>query len=104
MSKNPANRTVADHLKQGLKNVPGTYKALYNRPTKGLGGGASTVPTNLRVIAKGNTAPGMAKLPASTRVKVVAMGAASVTPIGPVAAFASGVAKSVKQKTAAINK
>jgi hypothetical protein len=100
MSKHPINRTKLDHVKEGLKNIGGTYQTLYKRPA-GPGGGKETIPSNLRVIAKGNTSPGMAKLPAATRAKVAVMGAASVTPAGPVAAFALGVKKSVKEKAAA---
>jgi hypothetical protein len=100
MSKNPANRTALDHVKQGLKQIPKTYAGLYNRPA-GPGGGASTIPSNLRVIVKGNTSPGMPKIPGATRAKVVAMGAASVTPAGPIAAFAIGVNKSKQAKATA---
>ena len=103
MSKNPANRTATDHIKEGLRNIPKTYDTLYNRP-KGPGGGLQTVPQNLRVAATGKTGPGMPKQPAATRAKIVGMGAASVTPLGPVAAFASGVVNSVKSKNAAIAK
>lgn len=100
MSKNPANRNAADHLKQGVKNIKTTYDALYNR--KGPGGGATTVPNNVKLIATGRTDAGMPKQTAKTRVGLAAMGAASVTPVGPVAAFAMGVKKSVNDKDKAV--
>ncbi len=100
MTKNPANRNVGDHLKEGVKNIKTTYDALYNR--KGVGEGVGgTVKNNIKVAATGKTGAGMPKASPATRAKVVGMGAASVTPLGPVAAFASGVAKSVKQTNAA---
>lgn len=100
MTKNPANRNVGDHLKEGAKNIKTTYDALYNR--KGVGEGVGgTVKNNIKVAATGKTGAGMPKASPATRAKVVGMGAASVTPLGPVAAFASGVAKSVKQTNAA---
>jgi hypothetical protein len=99
MSKNnPANRSVGGHIKEGFKNIPTMYKGLYNRPMEG----AKTVPTNLKIIATGKTSSMLDnKAPASTRAKLAAMGALSVTPAGPVAAFAMGVNKSVQQKAAA---
>ena len=99
MSKNPANRTLAGHIKEGFKQIPKTYQGLYNQP--GPMGGAKTIPNNVRVIAKGNTAKGMPQKPASLRAGLAAMGAASVTPVGPIAAFGIGVSKSVKEKAAA---
>lgn len=100
MSKNPANRNAADHLKQGVKNIKTTYDALYNR--KGPGGGATTVPNNVKLIATGRTDAEMPKQSTKTRVGLAAMGAASVTPVGPVAAFAMGVKKSVNDKEKAV--
>jgi hypothetical protein len=90
------NRTAADHLKQGVKQVKTTYNALYKK-TGGVGGPAQ----NLKAIVKGKTGPGMPQIPAGVRAKAAAMGAASVTPIGPAVAFAAGVAKSVKATAAA---
>lgn len=103
MSKNPANRGVGDHLKEGGKNIKTAYQTLYNRKQMGEGV-AGTVKNNLKIIATGKSASGMPKAPASQRARMTAMGAASVTPLGPVAAFASGVAKSVKDTKAAIAK
>src|SRR5215813_4835764 len=101
MSKNPANRTVAGHIKEGFKQIPKTYKGLYNQPgPKGIGG-ARTIPNNVRVIATGKTSPGMPKKSAGLRAGLAAMGAASVTPAGPIAAFGIGINKSVKEKAAA---
>jgi len=109
VSKNPINRGVTDHIKEGLKNIPKTYNTLYNRPgmAEGVGG---TVKTNLKVIATGKTSSTLTnKVAPERRAKLAAMGAASVTPLGPVAAFAAGVKKSVdakadaKAKKAAIN-
>ena len=100
MSRNPANRTVAGHVKEGLKNIPKTYQGLYNRP--GPMGGAKTVPQNVKLIATGKTSSALNnKISAGNRAKLAALGAASVTPAGPVAAFAMGVNKSVKDKAAA---
>jgi hypothetical protein len=99
MSKNPANRTIGDHIKEGVKQIPKTYKGLYNQP--GPMGGAKTIPNNVRVIATGKTAPGMPKKSAGLRAGLAAMGAASVTPAGPIAAFGMGINKSVKEKAAA---
>jgi translation initiation factor IF-2 len=98
--KATSQRTVADHLKAGVKNVPKMYNTLYNRPA-GPGGGASTVPTNIKVAATGRTGKDMPKVAASTRAKIVGMGALSVTPLGPVAAAVSGVVKSVQAKSQA---
>jgi|GEM_PF-2089144 len=97
MSRNTVpNRTAADHLKQGAKQIKTTYNALYKK-TGGVGGPGQ----NLKAIVTGKTAPGMPKIPAGVRAKAAAMGAASVTPLGPVVAFAGGVAKSVKATAAA---
>ena len=98
--KATSQRTVADHLKAGAKNVPKMYNTLYNRPA-GPGGGASTVPTNIKIAATGRTGKEMPKQPAATRAKIVGMGALSVTPLGPVAAAVSGVVKSVQEKSQA---
>jgi hypothetical protein len=98
--KATSQRTVADHLKAGAKNVPKMYNTLYNRPA-GPGGGASTVPTNIKIAATGRTGKDMPKQPAATRAKIVGMGALSVTPLGPVAAAVSGVVKSVQAKSQA---
>ena len=83
-----------------MKNVPKMYNTLYNRPA-GPGGGASTVPTNIKIAATGRTGKEMPKQPAATRAKIVGMGALSVTPLGPVAAAVSGVVKSVQAKSQA---
>jgi hypothetical protein len=96
-NKKPENRNALDHIKAGVKNIPNTYNTLYNREM----GGAKTAAQNVRIITKGNTGSGMPKIAPATRAKLAVMGAASVTPLGPVAAFASGVAKSVEKKAAA---
>lgn len=88
-------RTAGGHIKEGFKNVKATYNALYNK--SGPSGGAKTGANNFKAIATGRTAAG-APIPAGARAKVAAMGAASVTPIGPIAAFAAGVKKSIKEK------
>jgi len=90
---NPANRKVADHLKQGVKQIGKTYNALY-KSQGGIGGPKD----NIKAIVTGRTSKDMPKIPAGTRAAAAAMGAASVTPLGPVAAFASGVKKSVVAK------
>lgn len=98
MSKNPINRGVGDHLKAGLKNVSKTYNTLYNRSAMGEGVGG-TVKTNLKIIATGKTSSTLTnKVAPERRAKLAAMGVASVTPLGPVAAFAAGVKKSVDAK------
>lgn len=85
-------RTGAGHIKQGFKAVKETYKALYNNKTAGAKTGAN----NLKAVVTGRTADGKV-VPKAARAKVGALGAASVTPIGPIAAFAMGVKKSVKE-------
>lgn len=92
MSKFAHKRGVGGHIKEGLKAVKETYKGLYNSPSQGAKTGAS----NLKAIATGRTASGQA-VPGATRAKVAAMGVASVTPVGPIAAFAAGVKKSVAE-------
>ena len=94
MSKNnPANRNALDHAKQGVKQIGKTYKALYTSQ-----GGIGGPKDNIKAIVTGRTSKHTPKIPAATRASAAAMGAASVTPLGPVAAFASGVRKSVVAK------
>jgi hypothetical protein len=93
MSKQPINRKTADHLKEGVKNIKTSYEAMYTK-TAGMGGPAA----NLKTIVTGKTGKGMEKKPAAMRAKAAAAGVLSVTPLGPVASFASGVAKSVQAK------
>jgi len=95
MSKNPANRGIGDHLKEGLKNIPTTYKALYT---------PSNIKSNVQIIGTGKTSANKLdnKVPLEKRAKVVGMGAMSVTPVGPIAAFGLGVKKSIDQKNKAI--
>lgn len=101
MSKNPANRGLGDHLKQGLKNVPKTYKALYN--AKGMGP-IQTAKHNVKLIVKGDVVENKEgqKISPGTRAKVAMMGAASITPVGPLAMIADGIKKSVTEKKKAI--
>jgi hypothetical protein len=108
MSKNPVNRTVGGHIKEGLKNIPKVYKALYNAPTnmnKGAPGKGlvTTVKDNVKFIAKGPSkaramSPQQKTQANNMRGNLVGMGVASVTPAGPIAAFALGVKKSIQDK------
>lgn len=99
MSKFAHKRTAAGHIKEGLKNIKATYKALYNRPGAGPTSGSKTAATNLKIVA-GKEVPGIPRQPAKVRAKLGALGAASVTPVGPIAAFAAGVKKSIAEKKA----
>lgn len=99
MSKFAHKRTAAGHIKEGLKNIKATYKALYNRPGAGPTSGSKTAATNLKIMA-GKEVPGVPRQPAKIRAKLGALGAASVTPVGPIAAFAAGVKKSIAEKKA----
>lgn len=114
MSKNPANRSVAGHIKEGFKNIPKTYKALYNQPKttnpgasgKGVG---KTIKDNVKYIVKGppksiTQTPQQKKNTNQLRTTTAVMGAASVTPVGPIAAFALGVKKSVADQKKALGK
>lgn len=102
---NPANRGIGGHIKEGLKNVPKMYNALYNAPAVPGNknspkiGVKSTVASNVRTVATGKSAPGLpSKAPAGQRVKIAAVGAASITPLGPLAAVGLGIKNSVKAK------
>jgi hypothetical protein len=97
MSKGAKN--VAKDIKAGFKNIKTTYDTLYNRT--GPGGGAKTVATNVKYIVKGSMAQKVgtnAKGDGGARAKLAAVGAASVTPIGPIVAFAAGVKKSADDR------
>ena len=110
MSKSPQNRNALGHVKEGLKNIPKVYKALYNAPKtdkpdapgKGL---VRTVKDNVKFVAKGSPhriqTPTQKKETNTMRKNVVGMGIASVTPAGPIAAFAMGVKKSIAEKKSA---
>lgn len=105
---NPANRGVGGHIKEGLKNIPKMYNALYNAPSvpgnknSAKIGVKPTVAANVRTIATGKSVPGLPdKAPAGQRVKIAAVGAASITPLGPIAAVGLGIKNSVKAKAAA---
>jgi hypothetical protein len=101
---NPANRGVGGHIKEGLKNIPKMYGALYN--AKGPGGGQlgvkNTVAGNVKTVVTGKSSPGLPAKPGSQRAKIAAVGASSVTPLGPVVAVGLGIAKSVNDKKAAV--
>ncbi len=113
MSKNPINRTAVDHIKEGFKNIPKVYKALYNQPktdakgAPGKGVGA-TIKDNVKYVVQGPMknrvmTPQQKTADNKTRATVVGMGAASVTPVGPIAAFAVGVKKSIQAQNKAIS-
>jgi hypothetical protein len=93
-----AHRGVGGHLKAGVQNIKNTYKALYNQG--GPGGGIKTGATNLKIIATGK--PGKSefdtKFSPGTRAKIAVVGAASVTPLGPLVAIGMGIKKSVDDK------
>jgi len=125
---NPANRTVGGHIKEGLKQIPATYKGLYKTDAnsrmavRGPAGGvvhqnvpfpkamAKTMAGNVKFIAKGrpeaplagNARVAQAAADKGSRAKMALMGAASVTPAGPIAAFGIGVNKSINAKKNAI--
>ncbi len=102
MAKSPVNRTVGGHIKEGFKNIKTTYKALYNNDApKDMGGGKNTAKTNVKAITTGKM--GSRTMTAGGRAGLAAIGVASVTPVGPIAAFALGVKKSVKEQKKAIN-
>lgn len=100
---NPANRGIGGHIKEGLKNVPKMYGALYNAkgPTGAKMGVKNTVGSNVRTVVTGKPAPGIAAKPAAQRAKIGAAGAASVTPLGPAVAIGLGIKKSMADKAAA---
>lgn len=94
MSKNPANRGIGDHLKEGLKNIPKSYKTLYT---------PSNAKEHVKIIAKGRIGDvDSDKVPLQKRAKLLGLGAMSVTPLGPIAAFGAGIKGSVDKKNKAI--
>ncbi|MBI1189672.1 MAG: hypothetical protein GC200_03200 [Tepidisphaera sp.] len=102
MSKQPQDRGLGDHLKEGLKNIPKTYKALYNANHLGP---VQTAKGNLKIITTGSMvsgSDGSNKVPALKRAKIAGMGALSVTPLGPIASVVDGISKSVSEKKKAI--
>lgn len=100
MSKQPQNRNLVDHLKEGVKNIPKTYKALYNQ--RGTGP-LQSAKSNLKIIATGKMNDNNNnKVPALKRAKVAGMGALSVTPLGPIASVVDGISKSVSEKKKAV--
>jgi hypothetical protein len=103
---NPANRGVGGHIKEGLKNVPKVYNALYNaKDARGAKlGVANTVGANVRTVVTGKSSAALPAKPGAQRAKIAAVGASSVTPLGPIVAVGMGIAKSVADKKAAIAK
>jgi hypothetical protein len=101
---NPANRGVGGHIKEGLKNIPKVYDALYNaKDARGARlGVANTVGANARTVATGKSSPGLPAKPGAQRAKIAAVGASSITPLGPIVAAGMGIAKSVADKKAAV--
>lgn len=101
MSKNPANRGLGGHIKEGLKNIPKTYKALYNAKDMGP---IQTAKHNVKLIVKGdvNEQKEGKKITVGQRVKVATMGALSITPAGPLAMLGDGIKKSIDQKKKAV--
>jgi hypothetical protein len=108
MSKSTAKRGVGGHIKEGFKNIPKVYNVLYNAPkTTNVNGPSKgvvkTVKDNVKFVAKGPSknrtlTPEQRTQATKQRVGIVGMGVASVTPVGPVAAFALGVKKSIADK------
>jgi hypothetical protein len=102
VSKQPQDRGLGDHLKEGLKNIPKTYKALYNANHMGP---LNTAKGNLKIITTGKVVSGTDgnnKVPALKRAKIAGMGALSVTPLGPIASVVDGISKSVTEKKKAV--
>ncbi len=98
---NPANRGIGGHIKEGLKNVPKMYDALYNAktPQGAKLGVKNTVSGNVNKVLTGKTSStATTKTSAGTRAAIVGAGASSVTPLGPIVAIGLGIAKSVKDK------
>jgi hypothetical protein len=98
---NPANRGIGGHIKEGLKNVPKMYDALYNAktPQGAKLGVKNTVSGNVKKVLTGKSnATAGTKTNAGTRAAIVGAGASSVTPLGPIVAIGLGIAKSVKDK------
>lgn len=92
MSKNPGDRNVGGHIKEGLKNIGTTYKAL-----------VKNAPSNVKLIVKGKLNDNVDnKISPGSRAKIAGMGAMGVTPVGPIAAFGLGVKKSVEEKKKAV--
>lgn len=92
MSKNPANRNVGGHIKEGLKNIGTSYKTMVTQ-----------APSNVKLMVKGKLNDKVdSKISPGSRAKILGMGALGVTPVGPIAAFGLGVKKSVDQKKKAI--
>lgn len=101
---NPANRGIGGHIKEGFKNVPKMYGALYNAkgPAGAKLGVGNTVAGNVKTVVTGKSSPGLPAKPGAQRAKIAAVGASSVTPLGPVVAVGLGIAKSVADKRAAV--
>lgn len=98
MSK--AIKNVGKDIKAGFKNIPQMYKSLYKAgPTVSS---KDTVKANIRTIVKGKpTSAAPAKQTPGTRARVAIAGVTSVTPIGPITAFALGVQKSKNDRAKA---
>lgn len=91
MSK--AIKNVGKDIKAGFKNIPAMYKALYKADPRQKS--IDTVKGNLRIIGTGKSHPGAEnKHTPGTRARIAVAGVTSVTPIGPITAFALGVQKS----------
>src|SRR5262245_18591118 len=99
----PANRGVGGHIKEGVKNIPKTYGALYNAKLGNARAGvAATVTSNVKTVVTGRPGAHVPPKSGAERAKIAAVGAASVTPLGPVVAVGLGIAKSVNDKKAAV--
>lgn len=97
-------------IKAGVKNVPHMYDALYNQKINKSGGSLGvkkTVTNNVKFITgnvmprSGETQAQANRRAAPAKATLVGLGAASVTPLGPVVGFIAGVNKSRKDRAAA---
>lgn len=117
MAKSPIGKALsntAKDIKAGFKNIPKMYGALYNQsinpsnPMSGTKGVARTVKDNVNFITKakplqknGETVKQAQARTTGTKAKLVALGATSVTPLGPVVGFIAGVNKSKQDRAKA---
>jgi len=97
MSK--AMKHAAADIKAGFKNVPTMYKTLY-KPNPGQTSAQHTK-SMLKVIGTGRAHAGGQVTTPANRARLAVAGATSVTPLGPVTAFALGVRQSRENRATA---
>src|SRR5262245_48858921 len=95
-----AKRGVGGHIKEGFKNIPTLYGALYNAKTATGAhlGVKNTVKGNVKTVLTGSSSSGLPKQSGARRAAIAGAGASSVTPLGPIVAFGLGVKKSIADK------